>query len=191
MILGLYSPRPQSGKSTIAEHFRQTHGGTLRVSYATPLKRCLQSLVNALGVETLPHWDVFTKGDRSSEVLPGITARDLLVGLGMYLRQRYPGIFLLPMTRNIESAKHNGYHLVIDDVRFPDELAQVRAAGGMVWAIFKPSLEDTPASESDGLLGHSLMALHGEFGWERTIINDQDMKHLISEADILYAMERV
>lgn len=116
MIVGLYSPVPQSGKSTVANVFVE-EGFELR-SLAEPVKESLEVVLKGLGI---PDYKEYLYGSKKDKVIPGLYVT------GGYLMSTYATIFMRDMIHedtwlNILKKKiEPGKNYIVDDMRFPNE----------------------------------------------------------------------
>jgi hypothetical protein len=130
-----------SGKSTVAEHLTRVHGFS-RIRFAGALKRMLA----AAGV-THDMLDGSAK-EEPCALLCNRTPRHAMQTLGTeWGRQCIGQDFWIGLWR-AEVERWPSMHIVADDVRFPNELAAVRALGGRIWLVKRPALRAMPhASE--------------------------------------------
>jgi len=173
-IIGLYSPAPQSGKTTVAEALVK-HGYT-RVSFAAPLKRVAITLLQELGYEKQVAMEMVYI-DKEAYV-PEIKAsvRHILQTLGTeYGRQcLHPDVWIMCMEKRLASLRQEGKFAVIDDCRFLNEAALIRQLGGEMWRVDRPDAVRTFDHASEG----SLDTYH-EF--DRHITNEGTIDDLISK----------
>lgn len=150
-LIGLYSPLPQSGKSTVASHLVATHRFT-RIGFADALKETGKALLRAAKFpEAHIEWH-FNEG--KDLVIPspfGVTTRHLLQTLGTDWGRK-----LIKPSIWVEIAAAKVYRtdgpVVIDDVRFPDEADAIESMGGQVWRIHRPDSPVSTSHPSEGLL---------------------------------------
>lgn len=79
--------------------------------------------------------------------------RQILQWWGDYRRAQDPDYFVKQTRTAAEWADYSGEHVVITDVRFPNEAALVRQLGGQLWQIRRPGYEaggTGHASDTDG-----------------------------------------
>lgn len=149
-VLGLYSPAPQSGKTSVAT-FLERHG-YIRISFADPLKEMTSVLLRALGfTEAEAHHAVYhAKHTRVPAI--GVDVRHMLQTLGTeYGRQcLHPDVWITAWSTRVSAALAAGHHVVCDDMRFPNELAAVRALGGASWQIKRSGYVRTTTHASEG-----------------------------------------
>ena len=170
-LIGLYSPAPQSGKTTLANALVTAHGYH-RVAFADPLKAMTCRFLESLGyrqdeAERLVHVD-------KAATIPalGVTARHLLQTLGTEWGRSCvaPDVWLKCWAATAVAHPK----VVADDVRFWNEAELIRSLGGEVWLIIRPGKTDTSGHPSEG----------GLDGWEfdRVIHNDgtaEEMLHAL------------
>lgn len=172
-IIGLYSPAPQSGKTTVAEELVR-HGYT-RVSFAAPLKRVAITLLQELGYkEQVAAEMVYTNKEAD---VPEIKAsvRHILQTLGTeYGRQcLHPDVWIMCMEKRLTSLRQEGKFAVIDDCRFLNEAALIRRLGGELWRIERPGNERNTDHASEGGLDEYPL-------FDRHIVNDGSLLTLHS-----------
>jgi hypothetical protein len=151
-IIGLWSPAPGCGKSTVAQYLGDRQPGYMRVGFADPLRRMVVELLNSAGypwhqAHRFVHWEKETPLD----LLPGRqTARQLLRTLGTeWGRQQVADDVWI---RCWEARIKGHDRVVTDDVRFLNEAQAVKAAGGQVWMIRRPTAEHNGEHVSEGAL---------------------------------------
>lgn len=119
-----------SGKSEVALALRIE--GFRRVAFADPLK----SMLAAVG---FTHEQLY--GAEKGIVVPelGHTPRFLMQTLGTEWGRDliHPEIWITLWRRRAESC---GHPVVVDDVRFPNEVETIKAMGGQVWRVTRPGV---------------------------------------------------
>lgn len=154
-----------AGKSTVAEYLMEVHRYQL-VKFAGPLK----TMLRAIGLD-----DEEIEGSRKEQpcdLLCGKTPRHAMVTLGTeWGRDQigenfWAGLWQEDVAMNLNS----GHVVVVDDCRFPNELAAVKEMGGIVWRIVRPEHAGSsiPTHRSEG-------ALAPYYEEMRTIVNDADV----------------
>lgn len=131
MIIGL-TGLAGSGKSEVAAALREL-GQFHRIPFAGPLKTMLSSV----GFSDAQLW-----GDEKEVPVPelgGVTPRHLMQTLGTEWGRNtiHPDIWVTLWERAVEARSG---HVVVDDVRFPNEVDIVRSLGGQVWRIERPGV---------------------------------------------------
>lgn len=158
--------RKRHGKDSVGRVLRD-HFGYTCTAFADPLKRVVMSLYGL-------SWDqVFGEDAEKEAVIErwGLSPRQIMQRFGTEVgRGVHPDTWIRNTLDNIHSAvsgrgawlrddAHREFihcwtaapkHWVVTDVRFPNEAAAIREAGGQVWTIVRPSLgvsTDEHASE--------------------------------------------
>jgi hypothetical protein len=173
-VIGLYSPAPGSGKSTIAtclEHYDYTV-----VPFACFLKGMIRALLVELGYTPSRATDIIKQKDL---VVPGINIRmrTLMQTLGTeWGRNTLDQDFWINCWK--EKVKSCGGFVVADDVRFPNEAAAIREMGGKVWKVVRPGVENSENHSSEGQLDHW-------DGFSRVIVNDGSLDDLYCKLDLI------
>jgi hypothetical protein len=170
-IIALWSPAPGCGKSTVAG-ILATQGYAI-VPFAEPMKRMIITLLLRAGYSmdyALQY--VYTAKEEPLKLLPGEpTARRLLQTLGTeWGRDCIDTNFWTGLWANQAVQREK---VVVDDMRFVNEVAAVRKLGGQIWEIQRPGIELTIKHRSEGGLAGV------EF--DRTIVNDGTIEDLRSK----------
>lgn len=176
MLIGLYSPVMQSGKTTVAEFLDLQHD-YVRISFATPLKEMVRTLLMCGGYSTAQA-DMMLKGELKETGLlwGGKSPRYLLQTLGTEWGRQLidPDIWVQVC---LDHANKLGCPVVIDDVRFPNEFQAIKDEGGVMVKIIRPLKHITIMHQSEGALNAC------EFDY--TITNDgtvEDLKKKVYDA---------
>jgi hypothetical protein len=174
-IIGIWAPAPQSGKSTIAKHLVQTEGFA-NVPFAGTLKRMLGVLLSDLGYDP----DEISKlmhSDKSAPLRPDlpVTLRYACQSLGTEWGRHliHDGLWLKTWAARVAMMrKMPGLRgIVVDDVRFQNEVDAIRVEGGEVWAVIRPGTTS---------MSHVSEALNiKDVRPTRTFINDQGIENLL------------
>ena len=156
-LIALCSDCPQSGKSTIADRLEDKWCFN-RVHFAGVLKEMLGIFLNAFEYDE-PEISELLDGSRKNEPLERIpgrpTARQLMQTLGTEW-----GRNLVNEDVWVEAARQTilGIQdwdegpIVIDDMRFPNELVMVHELGGKAIKVVRPGAKDTSGHASEGNL---------------------------------------
>jgi hypothetical protein len=177
MMIGLYSPAQQSGKSTVAGILGRNYGFETR-GFALALKRMVIDLMTSAGLtpEQVGFYMDLGKEDPIPE-LGGKSFRYLTQTLGTDWGRT---LVAKDLWRDIVVKAGNRPNLlVVDDVRFPNEFEAIREGGGQIWRIVRPGVVPTSDHPSEGLLENH------EF--DEVITNDGDIADL--EAKVTAAFE--
>lgn len=119
-----------SGKSTASKYLVEKHGYQL-VKFAGPLK----DMLRAIGLS-----EAQIEGDLKEtpcEWLQGATPRHAMQTLGTQWGRDCigAGLWTELWVRRVNQIIAEGGHVVVDDCRFPNEAAEVRSLGGVVWRL--------------------------------------------------------
>ena len=164
-LIGLYSPAPRSGKTTIANYLNGM--GYRCLPFAAPLKEMTRTFLAQLGyssVDALSLTDGELKEHRLQEL--GVTPRQLMQTLGTEWGRTCvtPQVWLICWRRKAQNNLNRGIDVVVDDIRFANEAELVRQLGGELWRIDRPGTERKTTHASEGGLD--------DFTFDRRIIND-------------------
>lgn len=176
VLIGLYSPVPQSGKSTVAAHLALTHGFQV-VKFAQVLKTMTATFLRSLGYDVSEIAEM-VEGDRKEEVIPsiGVTTRHLMITLGTDWGRNAVNqdLWVNAAMTQARYLMNQGHSVVIDDMRFPNEKAAVEGwLNSAVIRIERPDAQVTAASE--GLLEG--------LSFDDHIVNDGDVRDLLNKVD--------
>ncbi|MGA0848037.1 MAG: hypothetical protein ACO3PY_05475 [Pontimonas sp.] len=151
-LIGLYSPAPSSGKSTVASYL--TEHGFYTVPFARPIKLMVRTFLIQLGYGPTEIDHYLDAGKK--DVIDGIrtTPRQLMQTLGTEWGRQcvHPQVWLMCWERLAQQKLDLGISVVCDDVRFPNEAALIRRLGGELWRIERPSTERGTSHASEGSL---------------------------------------
>lgn len=140
MIIGL-TGTSHSGKGWVAAHLVQRYGfAPLRM--ADPVTRMIDAGFGLAG-------DTTSNKGYPVPWLDGLSVRELKRSLGADWgrRQVSQDVWLRLWERALPNA---GQRVLTDDLRFPNEIAGVRAAGGVVWHVERPGFgpDETPETRA-------------------------------------------
>lgn len=138
--IGLWSPAPGSGKSSVAAILEQHYPRFSRIPFAQPLRLMLRPFLIAAGYspEEADHL-LNTSAGKSTPLdrIPGnLTPRHLLQTLGTEWGRglQHPDIWVAIWMSRARCCTG----VIADDVRFNSEALAIRALGGQIWAITRP-----------------------------------------------------
>ena len=170
-LIGLYSPAPQSGKTTIANQL--TVQGFMKVSFAAPLRALVAELLCQLGHDRRTAFDYVHI--YKEQQIPGIrcSARHLMQTLGTEWGRQcvHPDVWVMIASRRIVALHAGGYSVVIDDCRFPNEANLIRELGGELWHVERPGITTSTDHASEGALADPELFTH-------RIVNDGTLQQL-------------
>lgn len=168
MIIGLCG-LAGSGKSEVAHVLRQI-GGFERIAFADPLK----SMLSAVG---FTHAQLY--GDQKEVVLPefGKSPREFMQYLGTEFGRDliHSEIWVKLWLRKVHASKN---HVVVDDVRFENEVQAIHDLGGEVWRVSRPG---------SAAAGHESERYAASLPADLTIFNESDLYELRERAKIAYS----
>ncbi len=180
-LIGLYSPSPGCGKTTVAKALSPY--GYERVSFAQPMRDMLTPFLKALGYSGSYLNDSWRKDSRLLEL--GVSPRHLMRTLGTEWGRDcvHTEVWALLALKRIKDIRMRGGLVVVDDVRFPNEAELIRTHGGQLWRIERE--ESVPASDH---ASDNSLAYWEEADWEAfdvLIHNDGSLKCLLNDVHAL------
>ena len=182
-VIGLYSPAPQSGKTSVAYALQEN--GYILVSFASPLKRMLGVFLSSAGygqdrIESLLFEE---KEARIPEF--GVSSRHLMQTLGTEWGRECigPDVWVEVWQNSVQKWLDGGLNVVVDDMRFPNEWDAIKALDGECWYVTRPR---TPKPDSE----HASEGALENHGFDHRLTNDSDLpslhrqvRHLVGEAN--------
>jgi hypothetical protein len=166
-LIGLYSPAPQSGKTTIANQL--TVQGFMKLSFAAPLRALVVETLCQLGHDRITAYDYVHR--YKEQQIPGIrcSARHLMQTLGTEWGRQcvHPDVWVMIASKRIRDLHAAGYSVAIDDCRFPNEASMIRELGGELWHVERPNTDHA----SEGALTDPELFTH-------RIVNDGTLQQL-------------
>lgn len=174
MLIGIYSPAPQSGKSTVASHLLTKHHNFVSIPLAGTLKAMAAVLLDDLGIRE----DCLYAGDKTEIIYRDKTVRHVLQTLGTDWGRRMIGQDLwVDVWRGKVKRLMIDYHVVVDDVRFVNEADMVMEMGGLMLRVVRPGAVVTGTHPSEGALDN--------FPFTATIRNEGSVEDLCNKVDRL------
>lgn len=159
ILIALCAPAMQSGKSTVAEHLVNQHGFVL-LKFATPLKAMTRTLLSELGMDN-EEIEARVNGDLKEDTIPSLqaTSREVQQRLGTEFgrKQLHENVWADITRTRAEYFLARGQSVVIDDMRYRNELDAVRWAGGTPLRIMRPGVTVTTQHSSEGELDGEMM----------------------------------
>ena len=168
-IIALWSPAPGCGKSTVAGILAEQ--GYQIVPFAEPMKRMIVTLLLRAGysMDDAFNYVRVSKHEPLKRLAGEPTARHLLQTLGTeWGRDCIDTNFWTGLWTNQVQQREK---VVVDDMRFVNEVAAVRKLGGQIWEIQRPGIKLTTKHRSEG-------GLPG-VQFDRSIVNDGTIEDLI------------
>jgi hypothetical protein len=169
-IIGLYSPAPQSGKSTVANELEQR--GYVIVPFAETLKLMLIPMLESLGYNREGANYLVHQAKQVVVGDAGVSVRHMLQTLGTEWGRSciHPEIWV----RCWKGRAQQYSAVVADDVRFPNEAAMIKLLGGEMWHIKRSGVPHEYGHASEG-------SLDDYDGFDRFITNNGTIDDLISK----------
>jgi hypothetical protein len=149
ILIGIYSSTPQSGKSTVADYLCARHG-FMKAPFASVMKVMAAPILEAFDIDT----ELLFRGDKSALVYQDKTIRHLLQTLGTEWGRKHMGenFWVDVWARRAKKMLELG-NVVVDDMRFINELNMVEALGGWTWKVTRPGASSpTNGHASEGAL---------------------------------------
>ena len=150
MLIGLYSPVPRSGKTTVAT-FLLRHLGFSRVPFAQILKDMTRPILQSVGYSSQEIL-ALEAGDKTEIIEPlGVSLRRIYQTLGTEWGRDCinPNMWTLLWHARVSDMLAADVDVVADDVRFPNEYDLIRSMGGQVWKITRPNTDMTCGHSSE------------------------------------------
>ena len=166
LLIGIVAPAG-SGKTVVAKHLEEAHGFT-RMRFAHNLKAMLKA---GLGL-TDEQLDGKDKMVALAE-FGGCTPRHLMQTLGTEWGRRMVHSDIWTNAWRATARRVEG-SIVVDDVRFPNEAAAIRAEGGVLWRIVR---QGQPVSD------HVSERMMREIVTDVTLNNNVNLPDLIEKAE--------
>jgi hypothetical protein len=176
-LIGLYSPAPQSGKTTVASTL--TEHGYYTIPFAAPLKRITRTFLVQLGYGPDVIEDLLTTDKETKIPSINCSTRHLLQTLGTEWGRScvHPDVWLMCWRATAERYLGSNTPVVVDDVRFPNEADLIRTLGGELWHIERPGTERGTLHASEGSLD--------DYSFDRYLLNDSGVGDLVAKAETL------
>lgn len=131
-----------------------------------------------------PKWDHFIAAHREIQDRPGqtaVTVRRILQWWGTeYRRAADPDYWTKAWSRKVEQLDLAHIHVLVDDVRFINELTAIKAHGGLIIKIERPGFAGANNHTSE-------TSLDDYTGWDGTLRNDGTLEQFKARAGQLAA----
>lgn len=186
MLIGL-GHKKGSGKSTVASILERDFGFK-RMSFAKKLKESLENIFE-FNKEQL-----YGKDKEKIDPYWGFSARDAMTKCGDGFRELMgQDLWCKAIEREIKSRLKKGQRIVIDDVRYRNEVDFIRSLGGVNWKIHRPKVSNLFETIFQSILtkfSHkSEVDLDDYTDWDRVILNDFSHSNLINKIHSIMKME--
>lgn len=124
------------------------------------------------------YYDQPENREKKEEVIPalGKSPRQIWIEVGNKMREVYPDVWIDYVLKDVDI--HTYGHLIIPDVRFPNEVERIKSLGGKLVLMQRPGVEPGADVSDRALLGYD--------GWDYTITNTS-LKSLGDWADMFAA----
>lgn len=149
-LIGLYSPAPGSGKSTIATILQNEFGYAI-VPLATPIKTMARCFLEELGLS--PSRSIAYTYREKESVIPevGVSARHIMQTLGTEWGRQciHPEVWLRAWEAQYRQHPPDAL-IVVDDIRFRNEAKFLERLGATLWGVCRPGTERESTHSSEG-----------------------------------------
>ena len=175
-LIGIHAPGPGSGKTTIANFLVEEHNYH-RIPFAEPLKLMMRTLLQHFGYSELFVDKLLNDPVLKEQILPelGVTPRSMMQTLGTEWGRNlvHPEIWLLAWKNSVEELNIYG-NVVVDDIRFPNELVIVKChPSSTLWWVDRPS-----AAVTAEVMAHSSQQPLDRSEFNQIIVNNGTIKDL-------------
>lgn len=155
VIIAIYSPAPQSGKTTVSNLIERGFGrefGALRVSFASCLKEMVEKVFQYSDIseadkinfpDNYPQPYIYGgQKEIPLEMFGGRSTRYAMQTLALWGKENFGEDFWLKMGVS-EATQYNndGLDVVIDDLRYKNEYDALKAEGAVFIKVFRPSAQ--------------------------------------------------
>jgi hypothetical protein len=175
-LIGIHAPVPGSGKTTIANFLVEEYNYH-RIPFAEPLKLMSRTLLQCFGYSKVYGDKLLNDPVLKEQILPelDVTPRSMMQTLGTEWGRKliHPEIWLLAWKHSVEELGIYG-RVVVDDVRFPNELGIVKShPSSTLWRVERPS-----AAVNTEVMAHSSQQPLDRSQFQETIVNSGSIKDL-------------
>lgn len=147
LLIGLYSPAPQTGKTTVAGMIADALDEAAIISFAYPVKLATAAVLEQMGLSDVEATRlVFEDKDTRIPQLGGRCARDFLVLIGTGVGRDFAGQDVWVKANERMCGEENAYTILIDDVRHLNEVASIKRRGGYIIRVTNPRTPPAPTS---------------------------------------------
>ena len=149
-LIGLYSPAPGSGKSTIASILQDHHGYAI-LPLASPIKTMAGTFLEGLGVSDMRSYQYRFRDKEAIIPEAGVSARHIMQTLGTEWGRQciHPEVWLRAW--EAQYRQHSPTTpIVVDDIRFRNEAQFLERLGATLWGVCRPGTERESTHSSEG-----------------------------------------
>jgi hypothetical protein len=186
-LIALYSPYPQMGKNTFADHLSAIAAPTATVSFAEWGRNTVVSLASDfLEGGDQEAWEWLSDGRKDTKVIPGlgVTFRHLLqTVLTEWGRKTIHQDVWVRKAKASLRRLHNYRVVLFDDLRFPNEYQMLVKEGATIIRIERKDAPRTKNHESNALLEAMEFDYH--------VTNDGDVEELHAKALLIAKSEGI
>jgi hypothetical protein len=179
-LIALSSPAMGSGKSTVADRLIHQHGFVL-LKFAGPLKYMTRTLLEQIGMDA-EEIERRVEGDLKEEIVPALqaTTRKVMQALGTEFGRLclHENVWADATKARAQYYLDRGISVVIDDMRYRNELEAVRSILGIPVRVTRPGAAVTSTHSSEGELDDEPMT---------TIQNTGSIQDLHRQVDAMLA----
>lgn len=180
-LIGIHAPVPGSGKTTIANYLVEQYKYH-RIPFADPLKLMMKTLLQCFGYSTACGDKLLNDPTLKEKILPklGVTPRYMMQTLGTEWGRKLinPEIWLFAWKQSVEELGVYG-NVVVDDVRFPNELGIVKSMpDSALWWVERPNIPITAS-----VMAHSSQQPLDQFQFDEVFLNNGTLKELYANVD--------
>lgn len=175
-LIGIHAPVPGSGKTTIAKYLEEKYHYH-RIPFADPLKLMMRTLLQSFGYNPAAGERLLNDPILKEQILPelGVSPRVMMQTLGTEWGRKlvHPEIWLRAWKHSVQELGIYG-NVVVDDVRFPNEVAIVQSMpASTLWWVDRPNV-----AASAGVMAHSSQQPLDQSQFNYTLVNDGSIKDL-------------
>jgi hypothetical protein len=175
-LIGIHAPVPGSGKTTIA-NFLVEEFNYHRIPFAEPLKLMTRTLLQCFGYSKSYGDKLLNDPVLKEQILPelDVTPRFMMQTLGTEWGRKtiHSEIWLMAWKHSVEELGIYG-HVVVDDVRFPNELEIVKShPSSTLWWVERPC-----AVVNNEVMAHSSQQPLDRLQFNRTFVNSGTINDL-------------
>jgi hypothetical protein len=156
-LIGIYSPYPQSGKSTLADAFLATDPNAVRIKFADAMRSVIVPFAAPFvdgGEDEIRAWLEDERKDTYLIPRLGVTLRHMLQMLGTEWGRKliHPNLWVMIVEQRIKQARVDGKRIVVDDLRYENEYNALFALDAFLVRVERPQPPLTVHHDSNARL---------------------------------------